>query len=63
MSKSSHFSVPRNHPRYHSLIARHVLEEGVSKKITTITGLVAHGRGEAFDYLLGERTRPFAKRA
>src|SRR5262249_25602954 len=26
-------------------------------------GLLAHGRGEAFDYLMGERTRDFAVRA
>jgi 4-phosphopantoate---beta-alanine ligase len=26
-------------------------------------GLIAHGRGEAFDYLLGERTTPSARRA
>lgn len=26
-------------------------------------GLIAHGRGEAFDYLLGEQTQPFARRA
>lgn len=26
-------------------------------------GLIAHGRGEAFDYLLGERTTPNARRA
>jgi len=26
-------------------------------------GLIAHGRGEAFDYILGERTHPFARRA
>ncbi|MCL4134291.1 UNVERIFIED_CONTAM: hypothetical protein GTU68_009985 [Idotea baltica] len=56
-------SVPKNHPRYQSLMARHLLEEGVGSSITTMTGLVAHGRGEAFDYLIGERTRMFAKRA
>ena len=55
--------VPKNHPRYQSLMARHLLEEGVESRITTMTGLVAHGRGEAFDYLLGEKTRIFAKRA
>lgn len=27
------------------------------------TGLIAHGRGEAFDYLLGERTHPMARKA
>ena len=28
--------------------------------ITSIHGLIAHGRGEAFDYLIGETTQPFA---
>jgi 4-phosphopantoate--beta-alanine ligase len=26
-------------------------------------GLIAHGRGEAFDYIIGEKTQPFAARA
>ena len=55
--------VPKNHPRYKSLMARHLLEVGVEKKVTSLAGLVAHGRGEAFDYMLGERTRVFAKKA
>lgn len=36
---------------------------GVEKGITSIHGLIAHGRGEAFDYLIGERTNEFAKEA
>ena len=28
-----------------------------------MTGLIAHGRGETFDYLLGEKTNGFAKKA
>ena len=28
--------------------------------ITSVHGLIAHGRGEAFDYLIGEATQPFA---
>ena len=55
--------IPKNHPRYLSLEARHLLEEGVEKGITTVTGLVAHGRGEAFDYLLGEKSHSFSKQA
>ena len=35
----------------------------MAKGIVVPEGLVAHGRGEAFDYLLGERTNPPAKRA
>ncbi|MCR4336045.1 MAG: phosphopantothenate/pantothenate synthetase [archaeon] len=44
------------HPRAKSLEQRHLIEKGVSKGIVTPTGMIAHGRGEAFDYLLGEKT-------
>lgn len=57
------FNIPKDHPRYHSLIARHKLEEGLASGITTPTGMIAHGRGEAFDYLLGEQTHDFSVRA
>ena len=33
-----------------------MLVEGVEKGITSKAGLIAHGRGEAFDYILGEET-------
>jgi len=56
-------TIPKNHPRYKSLMARYAVAEGVKSGITTITGLTAHGRGEAFDYLLGERSHSFADRA
>jgi 4-phosphopantoate--beta-alanine ligase len=55
--------IPKNHPRYRSLLARYAVAEGVKSGLTTITGLTAHGRGEAFDYLLGERSHSFANRA
>ncbi len=55
--------VPEDHPRHDSLVTRHRIEEGVEKGITSKQGLVAQGRGEAFDYLLGEETAPFAERA
>lgn len=48
--------VPDSHPRSESLRTRHRIEAGVEKGITSLQGLVAQGRGEAFDYLLGERT-------
>jgi 4-phosphopantoate--beta-alanine ligase len=48
--------VPEDHPRYESLVTRHRIEEGVDLGITSRQGLIAQGRGEAFDYLLGERT-------
>ena len=55
--------VPESHPRYDSLLLRHRLEEGVETGITSKQGLIAQGRGEAFDYLLGERTIPSADAA
>jgi 4-phosphopantoate--beta-alanine ligase len=56
-------TIPKTHPRYRSLTERHLIEEGFRNGITHVQGLIAQGRGEAFDYLLGERTRPFAKKA
>ena len=55
--------VPDSHPRQASLETRHRLEAGVDAGITSRQGLIAHGRGEAFDYLLGERTIDSADRA
>jgi 4-phosphopantoate--beta-alanine ligase len=55
--------IPKSHPRYLSLLYRHRLEEGLKKGIVAKTGLIAHGRGEAFDYLLGEKTTEPAKKA
>lgn len=52
--------VPQSHPRYISLALRDKIVEGVELGITSIHGLIAHGRGEAFDYLLSEKTQPFA---
>ncbi|MFZ2071329.1 MAG: 4-phosphopantoate--beta-alanine ligase [Halobacteriota archaeon] len=51
------------HPRYKSLMNRDKLVKGVDAGITSRQGLIAHGRGEAFDYLIGERTLESAKRA
>ena len=55
--------LPRDHPRYQSLLTRHRIEAGVEKGITSTQGLIAEGRGEAFDYLLGEETIPSADAA
>ncbi len=49
-------TVPESHPRYQSLLIRARLVAGVKAGVTSQEGLIAHGRGEAFDYLLGERT-------
>ena len=55
--------IPRSHPRYASLVARERVAEGVERGYTSSQGLIAQGRGECFDYLLGERTTPSAKAA
>ena len=55
--------VSRAHPRYESLKQREALLKGYKKGITALAGLIAQGRGEAFDYLLGEKTNGFAKNA
>ncbi len=55
--------VPEDHPRAHSLKIRHRITDGLDKKIVAKAGLIAHGRGEAFDYLIGEITTEPAKEA
>jgi 4-phosphopantoate--beta-alanine ligase len=55
--------IPESHPRYESLLTRHRIEDGVERGITSTQGLIAQGRGEAFDYLLGEETIPSADEA
>ncbi len=57
------FKIPETHPRYKSLIKREKLVAGIEAGITSKQGLIAHGRGEAFDYLIGERTLDSARRA
>jgi 4-phosphopantoate--beta-alanine ligase len=52
--------LPESHPRYESLLTRHRIEHGVDLGITSRQGLIAQGRGEAYDYLLGEETIPSA---
>lgn len=56
----SEIELPEDHPRYQSLLTRHRIEAGVETGITSQQGLIAEGRGEAFDYLLGEETIPTA---
>ena len=52
-----------SHPRYLSLVIREKLVEGFRKGYVVPQGLIAHGRGECFDYLLGEETIPPALKA
>ena len=56
-------NIPRSHPRYESLMLRERLSSGFHRGFVHETGLIAHGRGEAFDYLLGERTVSIADQA
>lgn len=56
-------AVPPTHPRYESLVVRERLAAGFARGVVAGEGLMAHGRGEAFDYLIGERTGPWARAA
>jgi 4-phosphopantoate---beta-alanine ligase len=51
------------HPRYRSLVTRAHLAEESRRGVVAPEGLIAQGRGEAFDYFLGERTTASARRA
>ena len=53
--------IPKTHPRHDSLLLRERLVEGFKNGIVSPQGLIAHGRGEAFYYLLGERTTKEAR--
>jgi len=55
--------IPPDHPRHRSLVTRERLADCARKGIVAMEGLTAHGRGEAFDYLIGEATLPSARLA
>ena len=55
--------IPESHPRRDSLLSRQKLVNAASEGMLADSALIAHGRGEAFDYLLGERTCDSAKLA
>ena len=44
------------HPRFKSLEIRDRLVTAVKSGIVAPQGLIAHGRGEAFDYMIGEKS-------
>ena len=56
-------NVSKNHPRFRSLAIRETLAKAVTEGIMVPQGLIAHGRGEAFDYLMGEKTSRSASHA
>jgi len=51
------------HPRYQSLILREKMAQAYKQGILADTALIAHGRGEAFDYIIGEKTTLPANKA
>jgi len=55
--------IPKSHPRLNSLLIREKLVDGFNNNLVAKEGLLAHGRGEAFDYLIGEKTSQSAKKA
>ena len=55
--------VSPGHPRAESIRIREKLTGQVETGVVALAGLIAHGRGEAFDYLIGERTIQSAERA
>ena len=55
--------IPKSHPRFVSLSIREKIVKGYNDGLVAKEGLLAHGRGEAFDYLVGEKTTKMAKAA
>jgi 4-phosphopantoate--beta-alanine ligase len=60
---ANRISIPPDHPRAKSLYTREMLVDGYRRGLVAAEGLIAHGRGEAYDYLIGERTTKTAQRA
>lgn len=46
----------KDHPRYESLLYRQKIVDAHKNGILADSGMIAHGRGETFDYLIGEKT-------
>jgi len=63
LDENENQEIPKTHPRYESLKYRHKIIEGMKKLVVTEAGLIAHGRGECFDYIIGEKTTQPAKKA
>ena len=52
--------IPEDHPRYEPLRRRELIADGATAGLVAMEGVAAHGRGETFDYLIGEVTIPSA---
>ncbi len=55
--------IPESHPRFESLRTREMMVAGFEAGVVAREGLMAHGRGEAFDYMMGEETMAAAEAA
>ncbi|MCC7571910.1 MAG: phosphopantothenate/pantothenate synthetase [Candidatus Methanofastidiosum sp.] len=55
--------ISENHPRYESLILREKVKDCLKDGVLSEVGIAAHGRGEAFDYFLGEKTTLAAEKS
>lgn len=55
--------IHKDHPRYESLRLRAKIVDAYKNGILADSGMIAHGRGEAFDYLLGEQSTEEAIKA
>jgi len=55
--------IPKTHPRAESLHIREKLVHGFRKGLVVEEGLLAHGRGEMFDYFIGEKTSKTSHKA
>ena len=55
--------IPESRPRYESLRQREKVVKALEEGYLATAGLIAHGRGEAFDYLIGEKTTETAETA
>lgn len=55
--------IPKSHPRAASLHIRERLVSGYKSGLVIEEGLLAHGRGEMFDYLIGEKTSKYSLKA
>jgi len=53
--------ISEDHPRYQSLLLREKIVKAYKEGVLADSGMIAHGRGEAFDYLLGEKTSKVAE--
>jgi 4-phosphopantoate--beta-alanine ligase len=55
--------IPESHPRKKSLLSRQRIVDATKNGLLADSAMIAHGRGEAFDYLLGEKTSNSARLA